>query len=242
VSSDGLTWTFHLQAGIRYAPPLQNVEIKAQDFVRALEREARLGTPAAGGYSSYFSVIQGFDAFAQKQAGSISGLQAPDDHTLRVQLSQPASDLGFRLALPATAPIPPDPANLSAEFGAAEGHDAGYGRFLVASGPYKVEGSEHIDPSSPIGEQAPVSGFVPGTSLTLVRSPSWNRSTDDLREAYARPHRDHHRRYTGPGSGADRAGEGRSGVLLGSAPTVLSRGREALPGQPGSGSAHREPP
>jgi peptide/nickel transport system substrate-binding protein len=185
VSSDGLTWTFHLKRGIHYAPPLADVEITARDFVRALQREARLGTPAAGGYSDLYSVIEGFDMYAQKGAGSVSGLQAPDDHTLRVQLAQPASDLGFRLALPAAAPIPPDPADPAAEFGVAEGHDTGYGRFLVASGPYMIEGAQRLDPSAPPGGQQPVSGFVPGKSLTLVRNPSWNRSTDDLRGAYA---------------------------------------------------------
>jgi len=185
VSTDGLTWTFHLRRGIHYAPPLQSVEITAGDFVRALQREARLGTPAAGGYSDLYSVIEGFDAYAQEEAGSISGLQTPDDHTLRVQLAQPASDLGFRLAMPAAAPIPPDPADPEAEFGVVDGHDTDYGRFLVASGPYMIEGAELLDPSAPPAEQEPVSGFVPARSLTLVRNPSWSRSTDDLRGAYA---------------------------------------------------------
>src|SRR5262249_54549216 len=39
VSSDGLTWTFHMKSGIHYAPPMQDVEITSQDIVRALERE-----------------------------------------------------------------------------------------------------------------------------------------------------------------------------------------------------------
>jgi peptide/nickel transport system substrate-binding protein len=184
VSGDGLTWTFHLQPGIHYGPPLQDVEITAQDFVRALEREARLGTPAAGGYSGYFSVIQGFDAYAQKKAGSISGLQTPDDHTLRIQLAKQAGDLGFRLALPAAAPIPPDPADPAREFGAAAGHDTDYGRFLVATGPYMIQGAQTLDPSAPPGTQEPVSGFVQGKSLILVRNPSWERPSDDLRGAY----------------------------------------------------------
>ena len=40
VSDDGLTYTFTLKPGIHYAPPLQDVEVTAQDFIRALEREA----------------------------------------------------------------------------------------------------------------------------------------------------------------------------------------------------------
>ena len=40
ISADGLTYTFTIKPGIMYAPPLQDVEITAQDFVRALERES----------------------------------------------------------------------------------------------------------------------------------------------------------------------------------------------------------
>ncbi len=40
VSDDGLTYTFTIKPGIMYAPPLQDVEITAQDFIRALERES----------------------------------------------------------------------------------------------------------------------------------------------------------------------------------------------------------
>jgi ABC-type transport system substrate-binding protein len=66
----------------------------------------------------------------------------------------------------------------------------------VASGPYMVEGSERLEPSLPPEEQQPAAGFVPprfaedGTleapgSLVLVRNPSWERTTDRLRVAYA---------------------------------------------------------
>ena len=82
ISADGLTWTFTLQQGLHYAPPLEDVEIMAADFVRAMERTAN---PRAnvGGYSFYYSAIEGFDAFAEGEAGTISGMEAVDDHTLR---------------------------------------------------------------------------------------------------------------------------------------------------------------
>ena len=75
--------------------------------------------------------------------------------------------------MPATAPIPD---------GASDGHVKDYGRFLVASGPYMFEGSENLDFSVDATEQEPVSGYVPGRSMTLVRNPSWTE--DDLRPAY----------------------------------------------------------
>ena len=52
VSADGLTWTFTLKPGIAYAPPLENVTVTAQDFIRAMEREA-CGECSTGGYSFY---------------------------------------------------------------------------------------------------------------------------------------------------------------------------------------------
>lgn len=38
VSRDGLTWTFRLRHGIRYAPPHQDIEVTSADFVFAVER------------------------------------------------------------------------------------------------------------------------------------------------------------------------------------------------------------
>ena len=184
VSDDGLTWTFTLKKGIHYGPPLQDVTVTSQDFVRAMEREA-CGTCNVGGYSFYYSAIDGFDAFVAGEADSISGLATPDDATLVVTLAEPTGDLGYRLAMPASAPIPPLPDQPDARLGAATGHDADYGQFLVATGPYMFEGSENLDFSLPAEEQTVVSGYTPGRSIVLVRNPSWDADTDDLRPAYA---------------------------------------------------------
>jgi peptide/nickel transport system substrate-binding protein len=184
VSDDALTWTFHLKRGIPYGPPLEHVEITTPDIVRALERTATLdiGTEE---YVGVYSAIEGVREFADGQASTISGLETPDPYTLRVHLNEVISDLGYRFALPATAPIPPSPADPSARFGVATGHETGYGSFLISSGPYMIEGSPALDPSLPVDEQAPVSGLAhAGGTLTLVRNPSWSRGTDDLREAY----------------------------------------------------------
>ena len=167
VSPDGLTWTFRLKPGIRYAPPYADREIVAADVVRALERAfvpanpswaESFGSPLLGTYANHYEpLIEGTTAFKDGEADSISGLEAPDDHTLVVHLTEPAGDLGIRFALAATAPIPP---------GAADGHDDGYGPFLAASGPYMLE------------------EYVPRRSITLVRNPSWDPAGDDLRKAY----------------------------------------------------------
>ena len=180
VSSDNLTWTFHLKQGLHYSPPLQDVEITAQDFIRALMREA---TPdVAAGYGFYYTDIKGWSDFSSGKAKTISGLSAPDKYTLEVTLTHPAGDLGYRLAMPAAAPIPPNPDDPNAPLGVAEGHNDDYGRFMVSSGPYMYQGSENLDFSVPAKQQKPVSGYQVSKNITLVRNPSW--SDDDLRPAY----------------------------------------------------------
>jgi peptide/nickel transport system substrate-binding protein len=189
ISADGLTWTFRLKRGLRYGPPLQHMEIVAADLIRALERTLTPAGGEAGGhlgaYSPYYEpVIEGARAFAAGQAQRISGLEAPDTHTLVVRLAAPNGDLGYLLALPAAAPIPPLPGDATARLGIATGHAQGFGQRFVSSGPYMFEGSEALDFSLPAAEQPPVSGWVPFESMTLVRNPSWDRATDALRAAH----------------------------------------------------------
>ncbi len=201
ISQDRLTWTFRLKQGLHYAPPFAHAEIRAQDIVRALERDltpsprpvASAIGPDLGSYSFYYvGVIAGAQEYAEGKADTISGLETPDDHTLVVHLLRPTGDLGYRFSLPAAAPIPPSPRDPSARLGAAQGHGAGYGRFLVASGPYMIAGSQRLDFSLPTSRQRPVSGYVWQTasgflhakSLTLVRNPAWDPGSDSLRRAY----------------------------------------------------------
>jgi peptide/nickel transport system substrate-binding protein len=185
VSSDGLTWTFRLRPGLRYAPPFEDSPITALDVVRALERTARVTSPEVG-YGFYYEVIRGFQDYASGAADSIVGLETPDERTLVVRLDRLTSDLAHRFSLAATAPIPE---------GAADGHEEDYARFLVASGPYMVEGSDLLDPSASPEQQQPATGFDPPELapdlsvekpglLVLVRNPSWAPATDGLRAAH----------------------------------------------------------
>jgi peptide/nickel transport system substrate-binding protein len=193
VSADGLTWTFHLKRGLHYAPPLQHSEIVAQDVIRALEREFSPAprayrelypNPVLGHYVQLYEAIAGTKGFQEGKAANISGLEAPDSHTLVVHLVKPSGDLGYSFSMPATAPIPANPSRPAALLGVADGHSNGYGRFLVSSGPYMLAGSDTLDFSLPPAKQKPVSGYLPGKSFTFVRNPSWDPSTDSLRKAY----------------------------------------------------------
>ncbi|HET9847620.1 MAG TPA: ABC transporter substrate-binding protein [Candidatus Dormibacteraeota bacterium] len=178
VSADGLNWTFRIRTGVKYAPPIGR-EIVAADFVRSMQREARI----PNGQAWLYSVITGFDQYRDGQTSTISGLETPDRHTLRVRLNQVAGDLPYRFSLSNSAPVPPS-FDGTAPYGVATGHDTGYGKFLVASGPYMVEGSPQLNFRAPADRQHPLSGFAPSASLILVRNPLWNSASDPLRPAY----------------------------------------------------------
>jgi peptide/nickel transport system substrate-binding protein len=179
VSQDGLTYTIPIKQGLMYAPPLDKVEITAEDFIRPIERGYTVGGP----YMGYYDVIQGATEYASGDAKTISGMRAVDDHTLEVTLTDPIGDFEYRFAMAAAAPIPPNPDDPNAKFGVAEGHDDSYGPFLVSMGPYMFDGSPDLDFSVAPDKQKPVSGYRTARSMLLVRNPSW--AQDDLRKAYA---------------------------------------------------------
>ena len=184
LSADELTWTFRLQPGIHYAPPLEEIEVTSADFVRMLHRVLPSHAQLSGFATLTQLGIVGVPEFLAGDASTVSGVETPDPYTLRIRLGRPAADLPARFAVSDTAPIPPSPSDPAAPLGIATGHDDDYGRFMVGSGPYMVEGSERMDLSLPPQEQVPASGYVPGTSLILVRNPAWDPATDDLRPAY----------------------------------------------------------
>jgi peptide/nickel transport system substrate-binding protein len=181
VSADGLTWTFRLKPDVHYAPPLQDLAVTSRDFVRSFERLVSLG-----GYlgAEFGALVRGAAEFSAGDAATISGFETPDDQTLVVHLVRPSGDLPNRFALTSVPPIPPLRDDPGARFGAAEGHDADWERFFVATGPYMVEGADEIDFGLPPAQQSPARGYEPGSRITLVRNPAWAGSSDRLRPAF----------------------------------------------------------
>lgn len=215
VTDDGLTWTIEMKQGVRYAPPYADREIVARDIVTAIERIARVGSY----WRPYLAPIVGYDAFAAGRATSIEGLEASDDHTLVVRLTDPAGDLPERLSNAGTAPIPA---------GAARGHDDDYIRFAIASGPYMLRGSEELRPWLAPREQPAVAGWSE-RSVTLVRNPSWDPATDDLRAAL--PDRIRFELFTAGKGTVEAFADGRVDVVLTNAPGLIHRvERGGLPG------------
>ena len=168
VSEDGLTYTFRLRSGLRYAPPYDDVTIKAQDIVRAIEYSLRLDPFYAG----LMGVVEGANEFSRRRADTVSGLETPDDRTLVVHVAELVGDLAERFSFAESAPMPPG----------TEVGDAQLGRIPVASGPYMVAGAENFDFSRAPTKRRLPSGFAPNKRITLVRNPAWR--DDPLRAGY----------------------------------------------------------
>jgi len=177
VSADGKTWTFTLKDGVKFAPPVSR-EVTSKDLVTAFTRAAN-PTLNATGYPSYYRDIVGFEDVEAGKATTVSGVQAPSDKTLVIQLKRPVSELRYRLSMAATAPMPAEVADCFKKAGE-------YGRYQIATGPYMIEGTDKLDKTS-CSTMKPISGFDPSTTngfLRLVRNPNYSASTDttEMRE------------------------------------------------------------
>lgn len=174
LSSDGLTYTFHLRSGVMWntSPPRA---VTAGDFVRALKRFCNpvLGV---GNPTYYTSTIAGMTAYcaaygklastataaqlaAFQNGNNISGVSAPDASTLVIKLSQPASDFLNIMALPFVSAVPVESDSYLPDSAAFRQH-------VYSDGPYQI------------------SQYVAGKSITLTRNPQWVQSTDPVRHQY----------------------------------------------------------
>jgi len=174
VSSDGLTYTYHLKSGIKFGPPV-NRDITSQDIKYAFERID--SKPLVAQYGFYYDgVIEGMAAH-DGPPKDISGIETPDPQTIVFHLTTPTSDFPARLSLAATAPVPQEVAKCFTK------PAGGYGNDIISSGPYMIQGADNVDISS-CKSIKPMSGYDPTAHLILVRNPNWDQSTDTLRKAY----------------------------------------------------------
>jgi peptide/nickel transport system substrate-binding protein len=174
-TDNGLTYTYHLRSGVKFGPPV-NRAVTAKDVVYAMNR---LANPKDGAeYAFYYSPIKGFDDVVNGKAKTVSGVTAPNNNTVVIHLTSKTGDFNYRMAMPATAPIPPEVGNCF------EGKPGNYGRNLISSGPYMIAGSAGKFTSC--SALKPFSGYAGanGNHLTLVRNPNYNQSTDPYRKNY----------------------------------------------------------
>jgi peptide/nickel transport system substrate-binding protein len=174
VSSDGLKYTFKLKPGVKWAPPL-NRAVTSKDVAYAFQRINAAPLVAQYGFW-YYGVIKGMDGKAKSAEEKVSGIETPDDSTIIFNLEKPVGSFLYRLSMPAAAPIPEEVAKCFTKAG-------DYGRYVMSSGPYMIQGSDKLDISS-CDSMKPISGFDPSKSLTLVRNPNYDQATDDTRSNY----------------------------------------------------------
>ena len=168
VSGDGLTYTFKLKQGVKFAPPVNRV-ITSQDIEYAFERIDTKALVAQYGFY-YDGTVVGMDGAHSGPPKPISGIETPDDSTIIFHLQQPTGDFLYRLAMPATAAMPKEVAGCFTKAG-------DYGRDVIASGPYMIQGSDQVDVSS-CSAIKPMAGFDPTKKLIMVRNPNYDPATD----------------------------------------------------------------
>lgn len=168
VAPDRRTVTIRLRPDVKFAPPVSR-RVVAADVVYAITRAL---DPAAGNASAArrFGSLRGLAAFRSGDAKAIGGLQAPDTHTLVLELTRPVGDrLMPALTSLATAPVPPE---FAGKFDRSA--PSAYDRHQIATGPYMI-------PADRLGKLTGVDAAT--RTLTLVRNPNWEAATD-FRAAY----------------------------------------------------------
>jgi peptide/nickel transport system substrate-binding protein len=164
----GTTYTFHIKHGVKFGPPVSR-QVTSADVLYAIERIAH---PKDGAeYPFYYSVIKGFDSYGAGKAKTITGITTPNSSTIVIHLTQPTGDFLYRLAMPATGPIPVEVAKCF------EGQAGKYGKDVVSTGPYMIEGADKVDNSS-CAKLKPMSVVDAVSNLTLVRNPDYEAKTD----------------------------------------------------------------
>jgi peptide/nickel transport system substrate-binding protein len=172
VSDDGKTYTFKLRDDVNFGPPL-NRPVTSKDVEYAFRRIAMKSVNAL--YAGYYvGTIDGLKVGDDPGPGGISGIETPDDSTIIFHLVKPTGDFLYRLAMPATAPIPEEVAKCFTKAGE-------YGRYVISSAGYMFEGSDELDASS-CESMKPIAGFNPTKFMHLVRNPANEDVEDENRE------------------------------------------------------------
>lgn len=172
ISADGLTYTFHLQDGIRWNSSPPRV-VTAHDFVRAFKYFCNPVSPVgAPGY--YTRTIVGMTQycaeFMQVPANTsdirrfmttheIEGVQAVDASTLVFTLRAPATDFLNLLAMPFASAVPEEYLDYLPD-------SPDFRRNTLSNGPYAI------------------TRYVQNRQIELARNPAWDPRTDPHRPAY----------------------------------------------------------
>lgn len=132
VKDGGRRFVFHLRSGATFH---DGTRVRARNFVTAW---SRLADPlAAAPFGFLLERVEGYDRFQRRATEeTLGGLQAPDDRTLEVRLSEPWPEFVSVLGHPALSPVPD----------AARRSD--FGLQPIGNGPYRLAGE--VLPGEPV--------------------------------------------------------------------------------------------
>jgi ABC-type transport system substrate-binding protein len=148
VSSDGLTWTFHIQSGVKFE---DGTVVTAQDVKYGIERTYDRSVAANGPtyYQALLTDPKYPGPYKDKNPTGLTAIDTPNATTLVMHLQAPFPDLPDVLAFPSSAPVP-------------QSKDTGsnYQLHPVSTGPYMFK------------------SYTLNKQLILVPNPNWNPATD----------------------------------------------------------------
>ena len=127
VSTDGLTYTFHLRTGVKFH---DGRPFTARNVVGTFQRVLDPATKGGRGWPLF--PIRGAKEYADGKGTTISGLTAPNDTTVVITLAEPLAIFPKLLAMPVAAIVPDSPA-------------ANFGENPIGTGPWKFVEWKHDD-------------------------------------------------------------------------------------------------
>jgi peptide/nickel transport system substrate-binding protein len=148
VSSDGLTWTFHIQSDVKFE---NGTVATAADVKYAIERTYDRSVMANGPtyYQALLTDPKYVGPYKDKSPAGLTAIDTPNATTLVFHLQAPFPDLPYVLAFPSSAPV-----LQSADTG------SNYQLHPLSTGPYMFK------------------NYTLNKQLTLVPNPNWNPATD----------------------------------------------------------------
>ena len=125
ISEDGLTYTFHLRAGVKFHNGRQ---MTADDVKYSLDRVTLPATQSPG--SGFFGSIKGYDPIVGGTATSLDGVTVVDPLTVKIELSRPDATFLHVMAINFSAVVPKE---------AVEAANGDFGKMPVGTGAFMMK-------------------------------------------------------------------------------------------------------
>jgi peptide/nickel transport system substrate-binding protein len=150
VSDNGLVWTYHLKHGLKFE---DGTLVTAEDVKYAVERTYDRSVLANG--PTYFPNLLADPTYPgpyvdrAKNLMGLTSVTTPDAYTIQFHLLHPFPDFNYVVAIPQTAPVPPD-----------KDTGANYQLHPISTGPYMFQ------------------SYQLNKELVLVPNPNWTQYED----------------------------------------------------------------